>query len=378
MDYGRGLNDRLSLCLDKFSIFVEKENGTPLEQFSSHRYVVEYENYKTILRLDARDKLLYWQWESESFGSGLILENLIGAIEIDENNFFRWREKRVGLKGIAHRRLVELRGGSDDLAEFEKKTYLFFKDECSHKHYFDYLVETIGRKYSLLAYIFFLKDSEKYLPISTTNFDRLFIDLDVPITTNRNCSWENYQEFLGFIAHVREFLGTKGRGEISLLDAHSFCWILTKQMRKKAEELPFLKGAMGAGTGENRISTTTARIGQDRFRKHLIALWGEKCSISDYDNLKFLTACHIKPWNDSTSEEKGDPDNGLLLTPCYHELFDKGYISFDDDGGIVLSKKLMTDDVDSLSIDKSAKLRQELTIDQKRYLEFHRENIYKS
>lgn len=56
-----------------------------------------------------------------------------------------------------------------------------------------------------------------------------------------------------------------------------------------------------------------------------------------------LVASHIKPFKKSSDEEAYDPDNGLLLSQNMDGLFDKGYISFNNDGSIILSNKLDTD-----------------------------------
>ena len=78
---------------------------------------------------------------------------------------------------------------------------------------------------------------------------------------------------------------------------------------------------------------TFARIGQGKYRKDLIELW-EKCSVSECNMTDLLIASHIKPWSESSNEEKLDPYNGLLLLPNYDKLFDKHLISFNDDGKI--------------------------------------------
>ena len=80
----------------------------------------------------------------------------------------------------------------------------------------------------------------------------------------------------------------------------------------------------------------SARIGQHKYRKDLIELW-EKCSVSKCKMTDILIASHIKPWNESSNEEKLDPYNGLLLLPNYDTLFDKHLISFDEDGRIIIS-----------------------------------------
>jgi len=81
------------------------------------------------------------------------------------------------------------------------------------------------------------------------------------------------------------------------------------------------------------------RIGQGTFREKLINLWNG-CSVTKFKNIEILIASHIKPWSKSSNEERLDVFNGLLLTPNLDKLFDKGYISFQDNGKILISESL--------------------------------------
>jgi putative restriction endonuclease len=46
---------------------------------------------------------------------------------------------------------------------------------------------------------------------------------------------------------------------------------------------------------------------------------------------------HCKPWRDSNNEERLNGENGLLLTPTIDHLFDRGFISFEDSGALIVS-----------------------------------------
>jgi HNH endonuclease len=50
-----------------------------------------------------------------------------------------------------------------------------------------------------------------------------------------------------------------------------------------------------------------------------------------------LIASHCKPWRDSTNKERLDGENGLLLTPGIHHLFDRGFVGFEDSGELIIS-----------------------------------------
>ena len=65
-----------------------------------------------------------------------------------------------------------------------------------------------------------------------------------------------------------------------------------------------------------------------------------KCKICGLSDDNFLITSHIKPWSASSDKEKKDPYNCFLLCPNHDALFDKGYISFDSSGKIILSDLL--------------------------------------
>lgn len=90
------------------------------------------------------------------------------------------------------------------------------------------------------------------------------------------------------------------------------------------------------------------------------------------EKLKYpvLIASHIKPFVDSNENEAYDPNNGLLLSRTIDSLFDLKYISFNDNGSIIFSKRL-SDDVKCFW--KNYKLDDEILNDKRKgYLEYHR------
>ena len=116
---------------------------------------------------------------------------------------------------------------------------------------------------------------------------------------------------------------------------------------------------------------TFARIGQGKYRKDLIELWG-KCSVSECKMTDLLIASHIKPWSESSNKEKLDRYNGLLLLPNYDKLFDKHLISFDDDGKIIISSQIKEEEYKVLGISANDKLFNVFE-ENKPYLKIHRE-----
>jgi len=91
---------------------------------------------------------------------------------------------------------------------------------------------------------------------------------------------------------------------------------------------------------------------------------------------RFLIASHIKPWKDSTNEERLDGNNGLLLSPHVDKLFDNGWITFSDDGDLLIADQSIEKVLLIWGIDYSINVGY-FTAHQQNFLEYHRKNIYK-
>lgn len=120
-----------------------------------------------------------------------------------------------------------------------------------------------------------------------------------------------------------------------------------------------------------RKSLIKARIGQGKYRRDVVNLWG-KCAISELKKTEFLIASHILPWKLSNNIERLNPYNGLLLLPNYDKMFNKGYISFNNDGTIILSNKVNETEFEKLGIKKSDRLYK-IEVGILPFLERHRE-----
>jgi putative restriction endonuclease len=166
-------------------------------------------------------------------------------------------------------------------------------------------------------------------------------------------------------------------------DLKNFKSTLKKYFKFSTEYPSILKKAMDEEESKIKenldIPETTktalveSRRGQGRFRKELIAYW-KGCSLSSFLEPKFLIASHIKPWKDSTNKERLDSYNGLLLLPNYDKLFDKGYMSFDNNGSIIYATDISEKDKKMLGLDDKMKLK----LDKKhlKYLDYHRNNCF--
>lgn len=119
-----------------------------------------------------------------------------------------------------------------------------------------------------------------------------------------------------------------------------------------------------------------ARVGQGEYRKKLLELC-PFCPITLISDDRLLIASHIKPWVASDDIEKIDPFNGLMLTPTFDRLFDRGFLSFTDDKKTILSPFLSNMTYSKIGISDN-KIIPHLPIDGREgYLEYHRNNILK-
>lgn len=125
--------------------------------------------------------------------------------------------------------------------------------------------------------------------------------------------------------------------------------------------------------GEEKKALTKIRINQSVFRELLLKRYSS-CCLCNVNDKNFLVASHIKPWAKSNSEEKLDVNNGLLLCPNHDRLFDKGYISFDNDGRILISNNLSHNNLIYMNIRENMKIN--ITDEAKKYMKYHRENIF--
>lgn len=126
-----------------------------------------------------------------------------------------------------------------------------------------------------------------------------------------------------------------------------------------------------------RKSLVEVRTKQRLFRERLIGV--EKgCRLTGIEDLRFLRASHIKPWASSEDDERVDGQNGLLLAPHADLLFDRGWISFESDGKLLVASRLPPQVETALGICLNRGRRCGAFGErQQDYLTFHREILFK-
>ena len=132
--------------------------------------------------------------------------------------------------------------------------------------------------------------------------------------------------------------------------------------------------AQNYGKAKQQINTRQ-RKSQLQYREMLFNEY-HHCPFTHIDEFRLLIASHIKPYAVSTKKEQADPNNGIMLSPLYDKLFDKGFISFDENGSLMVSDWLSPQNKNRIDFNYSP---DDLFLnDQRRkYLEYHREYVFK-
>jgi putative restriction endonuclease len=124
-----------------------------------------------------------------------------------------------------------------------------------------------------------------------------------------------------------------------------------------------------------RESLIIARRGQGLFKDRVMRI--EKfCRVTRVENPVHLRASHCKPWRDSSNEERLNGENGLLLTPTIDHLFDRGFISFEDAGRLIILPVAHDESLRRMGIDTEQPVNVGVfSQGQRAFLDYHRNSV---
>jgi HNH endonuclease len=120
-----------------------------------------------------------------------------------------------------------------------------------------------------------------------------------------------------------------------------------------------------------------ARRGQGLFRQNVQHL-ERACRVTKVDRPEHLRASHCKPWRDcETNEERLSGENGLLLTPSIDHLFDRGFISFESNGALLVSPVAHLASLNRMGVPTAERINVgSFSEGQRSFLEFHRNYVF--
>jgi len=126
-----------------------------------------------------------------------------------------------------------------------------------------------------------------------------------------------------------------------------------------------------------REAIIIARRGQGKFKEKVMKI-ETHCRVTKVDRIEHLRASHIRPWRDCEDHrQRLDGSNGLLLTPSIDHLFDRGFISFENNGELLISPVAHSDSLKKMGVATDYVIRVgEFNGEQKGYLDYHREQVF--
>jgi hypothetical protein len=108
-----------------------------------------------------------------------------------------------------------------------------------------------------------------------------------------------------------------------------------------------------------------------------VAQFEHECRITHVHNPTHLIASHIKPWRESSDDERLAGGNGLLLTPSIDHLFDRGFISFSDEGEVLVSPVADQESLPRMGLICDRPIfAGRFNTDQRHFLDYHRQEIF--
>ena len=209
--------------LSRFTSFVQQTDGQPgLISFRDRTgFLGREEDYKSRIAEEARRELKCHNWSESWIGTGKIADCACGAMNkafnlVNKNQQIDFKN-RLDPSNAKYRK------------DAERALYEIYRNPaCDEAAAFANAVEVFGAKYDTIAFLFFIKDDTRFLPISTGHFDKGFAALGIDYRTSFRCSWENYQGFIGIIREIRTVMEDMlpMQGSPRLIDAHSFVWVI--------------------------------------------------------------------------------------------------------------------------------------------------------
>lgn len=218
---------KLKYTLDQFVSFVNFMDQAKNESISfseNSGFLGNEEYYKTRAATNAWGVLKSKKWDERWIGSGKIAECAISVMKCAENLVhYNQKTKFINCLDPAHPKYK---------ADGEKVLYHIYRGNDDQKA-FEEAVDTFGANYDTIAYLFYIKNPGRYLPIRSSLFEASFQRLGLSFKTSGLCNWDNYSEYNGLIAEIRDEMQRAALveypEEVRLIDAHSFLWIIQEK-----------------------------------------------------------------------------------------------------------------------------------------------------
>ena len=303
----------------------------------SSGYLLEEEGYKKYLFEQSQSLLNVDSWTHDMIGTGQIRDYILLVVnqkmpgESRPHNLLGWRE-RIDINNCF----------TYHLEESEKLFFGLYKNELPDEIVFKSLEELWGRRYSIIAFFFFIKDRCTYLPIKPEIFKERFLKIGIATDCVNSCSWNNYLEFLEMIHDVQNRLIAPFKGEVDLLDAHSFVWMVwhieedvpSEAVRDMTSEDERTTVVVTHGKEGAKKQYYTTRYERDpKKRAEALRIHGLTCAVCEMDfesvygelGKGYIEVHHVKPLYSLEGESEVNPETDLvcLCSNCHSMIHHK-------------------------------------------------------
>ena len=336
-------NGMLLPMIKRFGSYIVSRDGVINFQ-DRNTFLGREENYKTRIAIKAQDALQYESWTEKWIDNGKILNCSARAMSCAENLVNK--HQQIDFKNKLN--------DSDPQTKLSLARVIYniykSKGEKEEARAFVNAVAAFGGKYDTIAYLFFIKDSSRFLPISTGHLERSLKSVGFDYKLSGNCNWENYIGFLKIATDIRDLMAqTLPVEEIRLIDAHSFLWVIGENDRP-TDFLNWSPDVIAMKEIETEAEEHLEAEGLIQYKRHSSYYYTRNTEVSRITKLRAGGICELcgkpAPFNDDNGDpyleshhiiwlSRGGEDstnNTAALCPnCHkkmHVLDDKSDISF--------------------------------------------------
>ena len=318
--------DRLAKEVIRFTAFVQHMDGHKgkISFRDNNGFLGREEDYKSHIAETARQELNLNSWKKSWIGTGKIADCAKKAMN------------KSGNLVDQHQRIDFVKKLDSKSKEYQPKAEevlydIYVNPLCNESKAFNEAKEVFGGYYDTLAFLFFIKDDTRFLPIRTEHFDKAFSILDIDYTTSRKCSWDNYQGFINKIKQIRKELEDTlpMDGIPRLIDAHSFLWIIQEdkfiewkpdeeEQVEMEEQIENISGSGGLRRNNSYIYNRSNEVARETKRRAngICQLCNQKAPFIDKNGEPYLEAHHIV-WLSRGGEDS--TTNTVALCPNCHK-----------------------------------------------------------
>lgn len=319
----------------RFRAFVCEKDGSVDGKISftaENSFLGRVENYKSRIALEAKDILNSFEWKESWVGKNGRIKDLAAKLIDHSGNLVNFNQ-RLRFKD----RFDPAQPQYNPLAEQAFFDIYRSKGAEEEKAAFVQAKKVFGGYYDTIAFLWFVKDSARFLPLSPTNFENSLNSIGISYKMAKKCSWGNYSGFIAIVKRIRDIMqNVIPETEMRLIDAHSFLWVINEDRPKdfrqwipnkdieaiiEEETEDYLRNTVeGYSVRKNRISsvyTRSAEIAKETKKRAngVCELCGNPAPFMDRKGQPYLEAHHVV-W--LSRGGKDSTENTVALCPNCH------------------------------------------------------------